>query len=104
MVVVDEAYYAYSEDSFLGEVANYPNLVILRTISKVGFAGLRLGLLIGSQDTITELDKLRLPYNINSLTQVSANFLLKGKEQIVANADIIINAVSYTHLTLPTKA
>ncbi len=91
LVVVDEAYYAYSEDSFLNEVANYPNLVLLRTISKVGFAGLRLGLLIGSQDTISELDKLRLPYNINSLTQVSANFLLKEKEHIVANADIIIN-------------
>ena len=91
LVVIDEAYYAYSEDSFLNEVANYPNLVLLRTISKVGFAGLRLGLLIGSQDTISELDKLRLPYNINSLTQASANFLLREKEHIVANADIIIN-------------
>jgi histidinol-phosphate aminotransferase len=89
--VVDEAYYAYSEDSFLNEVANYPNLVLLRTISKIGFAGLRLGLLIGSQDTIRELDKLRLPYNINILTQASANFLLKGKDRIVANANIIIN-------------
>ena len=79
LVVVDEAYYAYSEDSFLNEVANYPNLVLLRTISKIGFAGLRLGLLIGSQDTIRELDKLRLPYNINILTQASANFLLKEK-------------------------
>ena len=93
LVVVDEAYYAYSEDSFLNEVANYPNLVLLRTISKVGFAGLRLGLLIGSQDTISELDKLRLPYNINSLTQVSANFLLKGKEHIVAKADIILSLI-----------
>ena len=91
LIVVDEAYYAYSEDSFLNEVSNYPNLVLLRTISKVGFAGLRLGLLIGSQDTIRELDKLRLPYNINSLTQASANFLLKEKEQIVANSDIIID-------------
>jgi len=91
LVVVDEAYYAYSEDSFLSEVANYPNLVLLRTISKIGFAGLRLGLLIGSQNTIRELDKLRLPYNISILTQASANFLLKGKDHIVANANIIIN-------------
>jgi histidinol-phosphate aminotransferase len=91
LVVVDEAYYAYSEDSFLNEVANYPNLVLLRTISKIGFAGLRLGLLIGSQDTIRGLDKLRLPYNINSLTQASANFLLKEKDHIVANANIIID-------------
>jgi len=91
LVVVDEAYYAYSEDSILNEVANYPNLVLLRTISKIGFAGLRLGLLIGSQDTIRELDKLRLPYNINILTQASANFLLKGNDHIVVNANIIIN-------------
>ena len=91
LVVVDEAYYAYAEDSFLDEVANYPNLVLLRTISKIGFAGLRLGLLIGSQDTIRELDKLRLPYNINSLTQASANFLLKKKDHIVASANIIID-------------
>ena len=90
LVVVDEAYYAYAEDSFLNEVANYPNLVLLRTISKIGFAGLRLGLLIGNQSTVRELDKLRLPYNINILTQASANFLLKGKDRIVANANIII--------------
>ena len=91
LVVVDEAYYAYSEGSFLNEVANYPNLVLLRTISKMGFAGLRLGLLIGSQNTIRELDKLRLPYNINILTQASANFLLKEKDHIIANANIIIS-------------
>ena len=91
LVVVDEAYYAYSEGSFLHEVAHYPNLVLLRTISKMGFAGLRLGLLIGSQDTIRELDKLRLPYNINTLTQASANFLLKEKDHIIANANIIID-------------
>jgi len=91
LIVVDEAYYAYAEDSFINEVANYSNLVLLRTISKIGFAGLRLGLLIGSHDTIRELDKLRLPYNINILTQASANFLLKEKDYIVANANIIIN-------------
>ncbi len=91
LIVVDEAYYAYSKGSFLNEVANYPNLVVLRTISKMGFAGLRLGLLIGSLNTIRELDKLRLPYNINTLTQASANFLLKEKDHIIANANIIID-------------
>ena len=71
MVVLDEAYYAYADDSFLADIAKYPNLILLRTVSKIGFAGLRLGLLIGSKDTVSELDKLRLPYNINTLTQVS---------------------------------
>ena len=90
MVVLDEAYYAYADDSFLSDIAKYPNLVLLRTVSKIGFAGLRLGLLIGAQDTVAELDKLRLPYNINTLTQVSANFLLKEQEGIDKNASIII--------------
>ena len=90
MVVLDEAYYAYADDSFLTDIAKYPNLILLRTVSKIGFAGLRLGLLIGSEDTVSELDKLRLPYNINTLTQVSANFLLQEKDEINQNAKAII--------------
>jgi histidinol-phosphate aminotransferase len=90
LVVVDEAYYAYAKDSFLSEVSNYPNMVLLRTVSKIGFAGLRLGLLIGNPETVGHLDKLRLPYNINTLTQASANFLLKEKDRIAANAQVII--------------
>ena len=56
----------------------------------IGFGGLRLGLLIGAQDTVSELDKLRLPYNINTLTQVSANFLLQEKGEIDKNAKAIL--------------
>jgi len=90
MVILDEAYYAYSDKSFLSEISNFPNLLVLRTISKIGFAGLRLGLLIGDQETIAHLNKLRLPYNINALTQTSANFLLQDKQRIINNAQIII--------------
>jgi len=90
MVILDEAYYAYSDKSFLSEISNVPNLLVLRTISKIGFAGLRLGLLIGDQETIAQLNKLRLPYNINALTQTSANFLLQDKQRIINNAQIII--------------
>ena len=91
MVILDEAYYAYSDKSFLSEISNFPNLLVLRTISKIGFAGLRLGLLIGDQETIAQLNKLRLPYNINALTQTSANFLLQDKQRIINNAQIIID-------------
>ena len=90
MVILDEAYYAYSDKSFLSEISNFPNLLVLRTISKIGFAGLRLGLLIGDQEAIAQLNKLRLPYNINALTQTSANFLLQDKQRIINNAQIII--------------
>ena len=90
LVVLDEAYYAYSDRSFLSEISNFSNLVVLRTISKIGFAGLRLGLLIGRRETIVQLNKLRLPYNINALTQASANFLLQDKKRIKKNAEVLI--------------
>ena len=102
MVVLDEAYYAYADDSFLMDIAKYPNLVLLRTVSKIGFAGLRLGLLIGAKDTVSELDKLRLPYNINTLTQVSANFLLQEKDEIDKNAQAILAERSNLSTALST--
>ena len=69
LVVVDEAYFAFSPASFLSELQRYPNLLVMRTVSKLGLAGLRLGLLAGAPEIIDELEKLRLPYNINVLTQ-----------------------------------
>lgn len=77
IVVVDEAYHAFAGDSFLGEVLDFPNLLVMRTLSKIGLAGLRLGLVVGAPELLAELEKLRLPYNINVLTQVSATFALE---------------------------
>src|SRR5690606_40901270 len=51
--------------------------LVMRTLSKVGLAGLRLGLLIGDAAWLTEIEKIRLPYNINVLTQLSAEFALE---------------------------
>ena len=80
LVVVDEAYHAFAEHSFMAELGNYPNLVVMRTLSKLGLAGLRLGLLAGPKPWLAEIDKVRLPYNINVLTQVSADFALQNAE------------------------
>ncbi|KAF0814673.1 Histidinol-phosphate aminotransferase 2 [Andreprevotia sp. IGB-42] len=77
IVVVDEAYHAFAEDSFFSRLARYPNLLVMRTLSKLGLAGLRLGFIAGAPGWITELDKLRLPYNINVLTQVATEFALE---------------------------
>ena len=76
IVVVDEAYSAFCDGSFFADLARYPQLLILRTVSKLGLAGLRLGFLVGGDDWLHELDKIRLPYNINVLTQASAQFAL----------------------------
>lgn len=79
LVVIDEAYYAFTEHSFLSDVLNYPNVVIVRTVSKLGMAGLRLGCAIGSPEWMTLLERLRLIYNINSLTQKTFELLVEHK-------------------------
>ena len=76
LVVVDEAYSAFSDASFLHEIAKHPNLLVLRTLSKVGMAGIRLGYAVAAPEWITELDKVRAPYNVNALTQAAAVALL----------------------------
>ena len=80
LVVVDEAYHAFAGDSFMNELGQYDNLVVMRTVSKMGLAGLRLGLLAGPAEWLAEFDKTRLPYNINVLTQVSAEFALTHRD------------------------
>ncbi|MCU7835213.1 MAG: histidinol-phosphate transaminase [gamma proteobacterium symbiont of Taylorina sp.] len=77
LVVVDEAYHAFADSSFMSLLSEYNNLLVMRTVSKMGLAGLRLGLLSGSPEWIDEFDKIRLPYNINVLTQLSAVFALQ---------------------------
>lgn len=68
-VVIDEAYYSFSGKSWLPQLRKYPNMILLRTLSKIGFAGLRIGVLTAAPEIVEELNKIRLPYNINSLSQ-----------------------------------
>lgn len=89
LVVIDEAYFAFSSDSFLDEIVNFPNAVLMRTVSKLGLAGLRLGLLAGHPEWIREFDKVRLPYNINSFTQAAGTFALKNYDALLAQAAIL---------------
>ena len=77
LVAVDEAYHAFCERSFMDRLGLYDNLLVMRTLSKQGLAGLRLGALACDPAWLDEFNKLRLPYNIGSLTQVSAEFALK---------------------------
>lgn len=79
LVVVDEAYAPFTDASFMPRLGEFDNLLVMRTLSKMGLAGLRLGLLAGPAAWLDEFDKLRLPYNINVLTQASADFALRHK-------------------------
>lgn len=76
LIVVDEAYIDYADRSQLALLEKYENVAILRTLSKIGFASLRLGWLIGSPALVAELDKVRLPYNVPTLTQELATVVL----------------------------
>ncbi len=76
LVIIDEAYAPFTDFSFISQLTQYNNLLVMRTASKLGLAGLRLGFIAGEQNIIKQLNKARLPYNINILTQCSAEFAL----------------------------
>ncbi|MCS3803421.1 histidinol-phosphate aminotransferase [Chromobacterium alkanivorans] len=80
LVVVDEAYQAFASDSFMNLAGLRDNLIVMRTLSKLGLAGIRLGYAAGPAAWIRELDKVRPPYNINVLTQAAARFSLRHIE------------------------
>ena len=89
LVVVDEAYYAFAEASFLPRLAEHPNLLVLRTVSKVGLAGIRLGYAVAAPEWIAELNKVRAPYNVNALTQAGAVELFADTAWIAEQASAI---------------
>ncbi len=80
IIVVDEAYQPFSsEKGFLPLLKDYPNLVIMRTLSKIGLAALRVGFLIADPQIIREVNKVRLPFNVNSFSQAIATAALKDR-------------------------
>ncbi len=89
LVVIDEAYHAFAGKSFVPYLARHPNLLVMRTLSKLGLAGLRLGVLAGAKRWLGELDKLRLPYNVNTLTQIVAREVLQHGDVLTEQADAI---------------
>ncbi len=89
LVVVDEAYHPFSDHSFMSRLGEFENLLVMRTVSKMGMAGLRLGMLAGDTKWIAEFDKIRLPYNINVLTQISVAFALDHNDVFEQQAKMI---------------
>ena len=77
LVVVDEAYHVFAGKTFIGRISEFPNLVVIRTVSKLGLAGIRLGYLVGRPEWVAQLDKVRPPYNVSVLTQAAALFMLE---------------------------
>ncbi|WP_047249967.1 histidinol-phosphate transaminase [Chromobacterium subtsugae] len=77
LVVVDEAYQSFASDSFMDLAGELDNLLVMRTLSKLGLAGIRLGYAAASPGWIEQLNKVRPPYNVNVLTLAAARFALR---------------------------
>ena len=82
LVVIDEAYIDFTDtQSWLDHLSEYPNLVVTQTLSKAyGLAGIRLGICYASEEIIAVLNKIKPPYNINSLTQKAAISAISQRE------------------------
>ncbi len=89
IVVIDEAYGPFAGDSFTGDLAKNNNMLLLRTASKLGLAAIRFGWLTGDSALIAELNKIRLPYNINQLTQLTMEFALDNYALFAEQAETI---------------
>lgn len=89
LVVVDEAYHAFAGKSFMPRLPEFPNLLVLRTVSKLGLAGIRLGYLAGRPEWIAQFDKVRQVYNVNVLTHAAALFVLERLEVLEEQAALI---------------
>lgn len=101
LVVIDEAYHIFAQKSMMSLLQSYSNVLLMRTLSKLGLAGLRLGMLFGASEWLDELEKLRLPYNIGTLNQLSANFILENisllelqAEKIREDRTIVFNSLT----------
>jgi len=92
LVVIDEAYYEFSGATFLPLVKKYPNLVVLRTFSKAfGLAGARVGYLAANKEITGEILKVKLPYNLNAISQLLATITLKHGDILRERIDEIKN-------------
>jgi len=89
VVIVDEAYQPFAQTSFMPRLAEFDNLVVMRTVSKLGLAGIRLGYMSASAPLLTEFDKVRPPYNINVLTQAAAEFVLEHVDILDSQAALL---------------
>jgi histidinol-phosphate aminotransferase len=88
--VVDEAYADFAGSSMIDRVRATPGLFVMRSLSKIGLAGLRVGALIGEREAIAELDKVRIPYNVNAVSLALASTMLRHPEALDARIAALV--------------
>jgi histidinol-phosphate aminotransferase len=90
-VVIDEAYFSFSGKTYLRRLRDHPNMIIFRTLSKIGLAGLRIGVLSAAPGVVAEMNKIRLPYNINVLSQAAAIVVLDRWDVLYEQISLLIS-------------
>ncbi|MFI4926420.1 MAG: histidinol-phosphate transaminase [Burkholderiales bacterium] len=86
-VVIDEAYQPFASRSYLDRVAKHEHVLLMRTLSKFGLAGVRIGYMMGPQRLVQEIDKVRPPYNVSVLNCEAALFALEHEDVFAAQAE-----------------
>ncbi len=86
LVVIDEAYQPFASKSYIERLSQHQHVLLLRTLSKFGLAGVRLGYLMGRRELIAQVDKVRAPYNVSVLNCECALFALENREVFAAQA------------------
>ncbi len=89
LVVMDEAYQPFASRSYIKRLAQHPNMLLMRTLSKFGLAGVRLGYMMGASALIAEVDKVRPPYNISALNAETALFALEHEAVFAEQAAVL---------------
>jgi len=89
LVVVDEAYQPFAQQSWMARLPEFDNLLVMRTLSKLGLAGIRLGYMAARPALINEFNKVRPPYNVNVLTQAAALVALRHKDILDQQAALL---------------
>lgn len=105
LIVVDEAYINFADRDQLNLLERFENVVILRTLSKVGFAALRVGWIVGHPGLIAELDKARMPYNLPTMSQALATVVLSDlgpeiesiRAHVIAERARLVETLSDVH-------
>ncbi|WP_293606744.1 histidinol-phosphate transaminase [Polaromonas sp. UBA4122] len=90
LVVMDEAYQPFSSKSYMDRIARHSHVLLLRTLSKFGLAGVRIGYMMGPKALIAEIDKVRPPYNISVLNYECALFALEHRDVFAAQAQELV--------------
>lgn len=89
LVVIDEAYQPFASRSYIDRLARHDHVLLMRTLSKFGLAGVRLGYLMGPAALVAEIDKVRPPYNVSVLNCEAALFALEHEDEFARQAAVL---------------